>query len=326
MEDFKEYIRRVTGEEIDIYPPSDQIISDLPLYIKHTYMFHYVSLQNHQILLLSVRDEEVFNVKQFKSQIDIINDVFGDRIVVLLIKKLSSARRKKLIEKKINFVVPGKQLFIPQIMIELRESFHSSNINKENLIPSAQLILLAHLLNRNAEIEQKNFKQLSEKFQYSTMAISKAVSNLKELGICDIQGGREKHLRFDRNLSELWEKAYPFLISPIHKKVYVDNKPESNYFLFSNETALAEYSNMAASRQIYLAVDRNTYYGLLKQNEFANLNDYEGNFCIEVWKYNPILLATNNCIDPLSLYLCLKDVSDERIEAELNGIIKQYIW
>lgn len=326
MEDLKEYIRRVTGEEIDIYQPSDQILSELPLYIKHTYTFYYTSIQNHQILLLSVKDEEMLNFQQLKNQINIVNNLFGDRIAVLLLKRLSSSRRKKLIDKKINFVVPGKQLFIPQIMIELRESFHSSDISKDKLLPSAQLILLSHFLNRNAEIGHYNFKQLSEKFQYSSMAISKAASNLKELGLCDIQGGREKYVRFDRNLHELWEKAFPFLVNPIYKKVYIDNKPESNYFLFSNESALPKYSNMAESRQIYLAVDRNIYYGLTKQNEFVNSNDYEGNYCIEVWKYNPIILANDNYIDPLSLYLSLKDVNDERIESELNGILKDYIW
>jgi len=48
---------------------------------------------------------------------------------------------------------------------------------KQNLIPSAQGIVLFHLLNseKTWDIEKKSFKEIAIKLNYSPMAITKAV-------------------------------------------------------------------------------------------------------------------------------------------------------
>ncbi len=63
----------------------------------------------------------------------------------------------------------------------------------------------------------------------------------------------------------------------------------------------------------------------------VNANEYEGKYCLEVWKYDPLKLVGEMpndiaVVDPLSLYLSLKDSTDERIEMALEKIIKDYIW
>ena len=70
---------------------------------------------------------------------------------------------------------------------------------------------------------------------------------------------------------------------------------------------------------------------LNKQNLFINANPTEGNICLEVWKYNPGILShtaiiTELIVDPLSLYLTLKNTPDERIEMALEQIIEQLKW
>ena len=62
-----------------------------------------------------------------------------------------------------------------------------------------------------------------------------------------------------------------------------------------------------------------------------NLNDQEGKYALEVWKYNPITLLDNclndkKVVDPISLYLSLKDNRDERIEIALDQILENLIW
>jgi len=73
------------------------------------------------------------------------------------------------------------------------------------------------------------------------------------------------------------------------------------------------------------------FYQLEKENEFLNINPNEGKYCLEVWKYNPAKLVENfkneaQVVDPLSLYLCLKNSKDERIEMAIEQIIKTYRW
>jgi hypothetical protein len=100
--------------------------------------------------------------------------------------------------------------------------------------------------------------------------------------------------------------------------------------LQSNISALAGYSDINPDRQMYYAIEKTIFYGLQKSDALLNLNEYEGKYCIEVWKYDPEKLAKEitkeNNVDPLSLYLSLKDSQDERIEMALEQIIKKYVW
>lgn len=62
-----------------------------------------------------------------------------------------------------------------------------------------------------------------------------------------------------------------------------------------------------------------------------NLNKEDGTYFIQVWKYAPLLLSEGitkkNNVDPLSLYLSMKDnFIDERTEMALEQIINKYIW
>lgn len=87
---------------------------------------------------------------------------------------------------------------------------------------------------------------------------------------------------------------------------------------------------MNESKLKHYAIDRGNFFKFRKTGQLQNLNDYEGNYCLEVWKYSPVALTRGitkkNNVDPLSLYLSLKDKKDERIEMALENIIKNYIW
>jgi hypothetical protein len=50
-----------------------------------------------------------------------------------------------------------------------------------------------------------------------------------------------------------------------------------------------------------------------------------------VWKYNPMVLVDElpndrPVVDPLSLYLSVKDSTDERLEMALDKILEKFIW
>jgi hypothetical protein len=47
---------------------------------------------------------------------------------------------------------------------------------------------------------------------------------------------------------------------------------------------------------------------------------------VEVWSYDPGPLADQGAVDPLSLYLSLKDNKDERVEAALEGMLGSLQW
>jgi hypothetical protein len=116
----------------------------------------------------------------------------------------------------------------------------------------------------------------------------------------------------------------------VFKRIYVDEMPEGMHLLKANESALPEYSDMNPSQQKYYAIEKGKFYDLQKNGQLKNPNEYEGKYALEVWKYNPeplahILNNNMNVVDPLSLYLSLKDSRDERVEMALEQIIEKQI-
>ena len=165
------------------------------------------------------------------------------------------------------------------------------------------------------------------------MAITRAVENLKQHELLEVTGDKEKFIHFNLDRHQLWNEALNrnLLINPVLKQVYVDEKPLGRFMLHSNASALPEYSDMNPSRQEFYAIDKNDFYELQRKNSLVNINNHEGRYCLEVWKYNPELLnemalPDGSVVDPLSLYLSLKDNHDERIEMALEQIIDKTIW
>ncbi len=336
MKKLIQYIIETLGAEIDVSPLQRSKLGMLPLFLSETYNLSEAKILNHTFIIVERRNPDELSILQTEKHFKIIKDTFNNQ-VVLLSDNLASYNRKRLIEKRINFIVPGKQLFLPDLLIHLRETLSPRREigKKETLLPSAQLLVLYRILNRdkNQKIESISFKQLAGIFHYTPMVITNAVDNMKFLEICTSEGSKERYIRFNLDIPEMWDNLVKrnLLIDPVLKRVFIDEKPESVCLLRSNTTALPEYSDMNPSRQEFFAIDRKAFYGLQKNNKLVNPNKSEGNYCIEVWKYNPLRLIEEmpndkTVVDPLSLYLCLKDNPDERIQDALEQIIKKHIW
>ena len=233
--------------------------------------------------------------------------------------------------------MPDKQLFLPELLINLNESYPQAKTKLKNksLMPSSQFLLLFHIIHRNNnwKIEGHSFKEIAKKLDYTPMAVSYAVDDLKNHDLIEVTGEKEKYIKFNIQISELWQivEQENLLSNPVLKTVFVDELPYNVFMLKANASALPEYTSINPSKQHYFAIDKNKFYELQKNSALLNANDREGKFAIEVWKYNPVTLldefpVNNAVVDPLSLYLSLKDNHDERIEMALEQIIEKYIW
>lgn len=332
MNAISDYIKRVLRQDPDLKIMRAENIEKLPLYIGSTFHLYWANLFNQNFIVAALKSEVKPTIEQVEKWSRVIETMF-DKKVVLAYVQLTALERQRLMQRGINFISLGKQLFLPSFLLDLRESFPIRNIPKEKLLPSAQFLLLYYLLHRNQKNfwDKRNFKELAEKFQYTQMGITKATENLRLAELCKIIGTKDKYLQFDKEISALWHDASPFLVDPVLKRIYVDKIPAGLFLLCSNESALPEYTDMNPSRQQFRAIEKKRFYQLLEENQFANLNDEEGEYCLEVWKYDPLLLVEelyndDSVVDPLSLYLTLKDNPDERIEMAMEQIIDKYIW
>jgi len=331
MQGLKEYIKHTLGAEIKTDNINGNQLNSLPFFIKEAYNFYRATFYGQEFILVEVKEEKPYTTLQIEKNLQQIKNGLKTKIV-LVAENITAINRKRLIEKGVNFIVPGKQLFLPDLLIDLRENFRTGERNrqKEKLLPSAQFILLYKILHRQENFEQKSFKELAEKFGYTQMAITNAVENLRYHELCRVEGGKEKNIYFDKEIAHLWHDALPLMINPVLKRVYVDDKPQKPFLLMCNVSALPEYSNMSPSNQQYYAIEKNLFYSLERAGQWENLNEDEGRYCLEIWKYDPMRLAEkiteDGNVDPLSLYLSLKDTNDERIEMALDTIIEKNIW
>lgn len=329
----QKYIEDILGYLMVIIPIPKQELGSLPMYVNEIYKLYRVTLGDFHFLLIEYKDADAFSISQLEKHGELIKTHLNQK-VALLAEDISALYRKRLIEKGINFIVPGKQLFLPDFLMDLREGNQNAGRKKktEKLLPSAQFILLYHLLQKPTEyIEDESFTQLALRFGYTKMAITKAVDNLVYHELCKVEGTKEKYVRFIDDKNQLWQEALPRLVNPVFKTIYVDELPEGIHLLQANESALPEYSDMNPSQQKYYAIEKGNFFDLQKNGLLRNPNEYEGKYGLEVWKYKPEPLANilnNNipAVDPLSLYLSLNDNRDERIEMALEQILEHFLW
>ena len=332
MNQLNHYINDILGISLNPEPVPKGSLNHLPLYIREAYRIYDARIYNQPLLLAALKENNGFSNLQIEKHMNLIGNSLNKK-VILVSNSMTAINRRRLIEKNIDFIVPGKQLFMPNMLLDFKENFNEDKgrKNKEKLLPSAQYILLYYIEHRNDKVQltDLSFKKLAEKLGYTQMGITKAVENLRIHDLCAVSGIKEKYIRFDHDRNELWDIAHPHLVNPVLKKVYVDIKPDV-FMLQSNVSALPEYSDLNPGSQAYYAMEKIVYYGLQKSGTLINENTYEGRYCLEVWKYNPLKLAEGitegRNVDPLSLYLSLKDTHDERIEMALEQIIEKYIW
>lgn len=335
MKKLKQYIYDILGTEIQPEPITKEQLNSLPIYISETYRLYSFVLFDQFLLLVEPKKAGSFSLLQTEKHFGLLRHIFAKK-VILLIPEITAVNRKRLIEKGINFIVPGKQFYLPELLLDLRENFSNPKTKRKNekLLPSAQFLLIYHIIHRNErwQLEEHSFKDIAKKTGYTAMAITKAVDNLKYHEMIKITGEKEKYIRFVSDRHELWHNAERrnLLVNPVLRQVYVDYKTNI-FMLLSNASALTEFSDMNPGRQKFYALEKNKFYGLQKNNLLSNANDYEGEYCLEIWKYNPETLVSeqpNNApvVDPLSLYLSLKESKDERIEMALEQLLDKVVW
>lgn len=201
-------------------------------------------------------------------------------------------------------------------MMDIRKIAQRVASEPKELGPMAQLVLFYHL--QRETLNGKIIKHVADKLGWSYLNANRAINNLRNFGLCDLQGGKEKIILFDENKKTLWDKALPFLINPVQKTVYIDS--DLNQIL-SGINAMDHYTMLNDERMRYYAISKEAFRKL----DVVTDTQY-GENRIEVWRYDPKLIADNGYIDRLSLYMLYKESDDERIETELDTLIGQLEW
>lgn len=332
MKDILAYLEEVLGIRVDAVPMAKNDLGQLPMYINESYTLYDVNLFSRDVVFAAPKGDGRLSILQTEKQVLQIKSRIK-KSVVLVLGKIEAYNRKRLIEKGVNFIVASKQMYMPDLLIDLRESYCRQDVNQKtkSLLPSAQVLLIYHLLSGGLvwKLEEHSFKDIAVKFGYTAMTISNAIENLNNHGLLDVFGEKEKFIRFRYEKKDLWDKASSdnLLTSPILKTVFVDELPKGLELMISSTSALAVFTSLNPSSQQYYALDKDQFYALQKSDSLVNSNSHEGKYALEVWKYKPwCMVSDSKVVDPLSLYLSLKNSSDERTEMSFDQILRKYVW
>lgn len=297
----------------------------LPLYLRGNYDFYSGSLSGQKLIWAIVKNPDSVTPEQLKMQSLALKKVLDHVPVVYVFERLEPWQRKRLIEKKVGFAEPFRQLYIPQLFTQIREGNSKANtmsIAGKEIKAPAQLFLLYHL--QVQRLEGLLLQEIAGILNYSAMTITRAVKELAANELLRVEGRKEKTILFEYQGKGLWEKAMPLMASPVRETWYTDNQPPNEYLRIGGETALAHYSMLAEPGQSTYVIGKEAFR--ISKPQVGKLHSKYGFHKIEIWNYEPTILSKASEIDKLSLYLSLKNHEDERVQGALHNMINEMAW
>lgn len=310
-----DYCKKMSGQELQIETLSRQLLGKLPVAITGAYSCYGAVLMGVPVILLEVRNNDS-TPKQLQKHQQLVTRHIGQHAVFVM-DSIASYRISRMIEARVNFIIPDKLLYVPSLMLNLKEVKDGRNLDDEMMPGMAQCVLLYHL--QREDLNGWTTRNLAEKFCTSYASMNRALRWLKLKELVNFDGIKEKALVVPEKRKYLWEKALPLMVSPVERMLYTDEDLVMQPM--AGESGLEYYTMIATPERLCRAVSKRW-----AQEKNALLNKYDGETMVEIWRYDPSLLAINGVVDPLSLYLCMRTSDDERIRIELKNLMGSIEW
>ena len=296
----------------------------LPVFLTRAYKFHDTKIAGRHCLFLltGAREKTPSDIAKHVRRIEESTDA----IIIYAPAALSARNRARLIEQGVAFAVPGNQLFVPELAMDLREHFRTAKPAESELLPPAAQVLLFHYLLEPHEIETTPGK-LGDRLGYSAMTMGRAFDDLAAAGAAQTRKiGRERHIHWKAEKRELLEMLTPALQGPVRKRRFIAHDFKRPEFHLAGETALAEYTNLSPPRLETWAASAAGWKTIVRAYDFKQVDEIDADVAIETWAYDPAALTDGMLVDPLSLYAQFKDHEDERVAQAAEHLLEKIRW
>ena len=318
----KKYLAEIFGISVKIENWDGK--SKLPLYLRNKREYFVLSMGNVQSVLMK-NNSDNFNVSGFEKEMQEI-EKYTEMSVILWLDAVSTYQRNALVKSRIPFIVPYSQIFAPELGMCLKEFCVGKREKVEKISATTQFLLLYFIYQKKHE--EKSQSEIAEYLNMSAMNVSRAVQELKELGLLESRKeGTSKVIKSVATGKELYQLSSGYLQSPVQKKIYVSLKYFDMDLPFAGETALAKRSMLNYPKCTVFAMDKKLVKDIpqeaIVEPKLMTDNDY---IEIELWKYNPSVYTSDEMVDIVSLVQSLKDVEDERVEMQIEEIMEEYKW
>lgn len=308
-----EYIENILGLKVSQHRWEE--MSQMPFYLQDRYNIQRATIGAVSALFLFPK-AELEHISALQKHIDRIQKEAHLPIAVVL-PEISRYRRNALIEAKIAFVVPGKQLYLPFMGVYLQERFDQESVKVEQFQPATQVLFFYYLYKKEKNL---HISQAVKDLGYSAMTISRAAKQLVQTGyFTESKEGVQKILTAMLGRRELFEKMRPMLINPVRRKTYIKKEDLTEEYILAGDTAIAKLTMINDSMfRCYAVVSKQAMV------ELPAALYAQTDVQVELWKYDPKLLSSNGMVDPLSLAMSFADEEDERIQGAIEELLDRF--
>jgi hypothetical protein len=304
---------------------------DLPFYLLDEYTFEMMTIYDRQCLVL-LAHEPFENVAKIRKHLDAVRERV-DHPVLYATSALKSYERKRLIEAGIQFVVPGNQFFAPQLGMDLREFYRNRQVEKSAMSPASQALLITAIIRGWDKGFTFRGGDLIEGALYSKMTLSRAMKEFQSFGLIEpASSEKSPRWRFVATPKAIWEKAITVLPTPVKRVVYSDSQPSG--LRVAGLSALSKLSMLEEPLIPVIACSREEWDLEISRSGCSEVERFDEPVCeVQIWSYSPDhtrgntrIPGSSESVDPLSLYLSLRDDVDDRVQISLDEMMEKIEW
>ncbi len=296
--------------------------SSFPFILSSNYLFYKTAIVGCDFVLAVANGKQRYTPRMVQQQLNRAAEFFA-LPVVFAANVLHPHDKERFLAAKQALVVPGKLVYLPFASIKEERPKKAYVATRDTLSPIAQLVVLAYLekhlvapvtilqtaqfLRVTKPAVQMVFKELEAK----GLAVRQRKPNVKGYELIFVEKGRA-----------LWELAQPLLTSPIIRTVGLAEKPKiGNHCLVAGVDALATRSSLAEVPPTEFAFPLRGFAA----RQFDILPVDAAPYQAQLWAYEPDRLRKGE-IDTLSLLLSLRSTSDDRVQIQIDQLLKEFPW
>ena len=321
------YLNQVLGRESVRVAPSSKT-AQLPYFLQDTYEVLPGQLLGQPITLACVKGRQPLAAQQVDQHAKRLRELLHAPVIIAL-PRVAPGERKQLIAHRVAFVVPDRQLFAPQMGMILTERFGTEHCREQKLFSPATQALLIWFLNHHSVTETWHTFEAAAALDYAGMTATRAIRELLQFNLFELEvRGRAKYLKLNGTRRDLWEKAKPHLRTPVLRTMWTYDRRilEVTGARWAGESALARMTMVNEPQQQVLAITVEAAQRARQAGIFFEPRQIADGFAVQVWRYEPCMQAKEKTVDPLSLWLSLRETRDDRIQMALDEIEEKFLW
>lgn len=204
-------------------------------------------------------------------------------------------------EHQTPFIVPGNQLYLPDLGMDLREHYQKQRSHTiQYFSPATQAVVIHALLyGIQAHVTPS---ELAKDLNYTLMTMSRAFNELETAHIGEIKrNGKERWWQFKGDKRDLWDQAKSFMKTPVKKQTWaIHKKPVA----LAGLSALAHYSMLSAPKRPTYAIGIEQWKIWKQEGVEECPSADDALFDLEIWHYDPelFLSSKSHIINPFTVF------------------------